>query len=97
MKAVCMNSVYMTALYVSGLSAYITPYVLDFNYQDRNEDVCNLYDCSVCSCSVQDVSVYSCMYMTAVFMYLVYLAALSALNEAKLWGLQYSRQKLSCL
>ena len=72
LTAVCMTSVYMKALYVSGISAYIRQYVLDVNFQVRNEDVCNTYDCSVCFCSIQDLSVYNCMYMPAVFMNVVF-------------------------
>ena len=59
------------------MSAYIRQYVLNFNFEDRNEDVCNILDCSVCFCSIQDLSVYNYMYMTAVFMNVVYLAALN--------------------
>ena len=75
----------MNALYVSGMSAYTRQYVLDVNFQDRNEDVCIIYDFSVYFCSIQDLSVYNCM--PAVFMNVVYLAALSALNETEFWGL----------
>ena len=43
-------------------------------------------------CSIQDFRVYNCMYMTAVYINVVYLAAVPALNETELQEPQYSRQ-----